>query len=71
MPDLGYDLTVADTSAGGQIPLTNVDRAPGSPVLTNGQTEQTFKNGVSFVSGVGYGSWRVGQAGVDATAPTR
>ncbi|SFF94243.1 hypothetical protein SAMN05216251_14211 [Actinacidiphila alni] len=62
---------VADTSGGGHIPLSNFDLPSGSPILTNQQTENTFKSGVSFVSGLGYGTVRGVQAGVDATAPSR
>ncbi|MEC3998618.1 hypothetical protein VSR01_36090 [Actinacidiphila sp. DG2A-62] len=62
---------VADISGGGHIPLTNVDLPHGAPILTYDGTKRTFDNGVSFVSGVGYGSFRGVQTGADATAPTR
>ncbi|MYS22340.1 hypothetical protein GA0115240_140617 [Streptomyces sp. DvalAA-14] len=62
---------VADTSGGGHIPLTNFDLPPGSSILTNQRTKDTFNAGVSFVHGVGSGMFRGAQAGADVTAPTR
>ncbi|MCW2506036.1 MAG: hypothetical protein JWO79_4320, partial [Actinomycetia bacterium] len=62
---------VADTSSGGHIPLTNFDLPSGSSILTAKRVENTFNRGVSFVSGVSYGTVRGIQASADVTAPAR
>jgi hypothetical protein len=58
---------VADTSAGGQIPLHNYDLPHGSPILTNQQTKNTVDGGVTIVTGL----TRTGVTGARVTAPSR
>ncbi|SEO48832.1 hypothetical protein SAMN05216267_102819 [Actinacidiphila rubida] len=58
---------VADTSAGGHIPLHNFDLPAGSPILTNKQTGDTVSGGITLVTGL----TRAGVTGSDVTAPSR